>query len=261
MIINPERKPGVSFILRVRNEEAYLARSLNSLLGLTVPHEIVVILHKCRDGSKEIVKAAAERGQSIRIFETDQDLSKAGYETLVTPIQYKENLATFYNLCFSKAEYNWIFKWDADFIASPELIEFLNVELNINEKNPLRYNIPCQMTEDLVNYEPYLYNCLILFKKYIFWEVPVFIGNSEIKDVHIKIYSIPPTILKDYWKEPPWFIGKDAFLEARYKKVIELCGPEPIGASRAQCKDCEIPFYNVKNIQGALEAMGIQIVE
>jgi glycosyltransferase involved in cell wall biosynthesis len=261
MILNQNRKPGVSFIVRARNEEAYLARNLDSLLGLTIPHEFVVILHKCTDGSKAIVEAAKARGQPIRIFETDQDLSKAGYETLITPIQYKENVATFYNLCFSKAEYNWIFKWDADFMASPELIGFLNSGLVIDERNPLRYNIPCQMTEDVINCETYLSNCLMLFKKYIFWETPAFVGNSEMRDIHTKIYTIPHTVLKEYWKEPPWFIGKDEFLEGRYKKLVELCGPEPIGASRAQCKDCEGPFYSVKRMQGVLEGMGIQFVE
>lgn len=256
------REPGVSFIVRARNEEAFLAQNLESLLPLTIPHEIIVILHKCTDRSKAIVEAAKDRGQrSIQIIETDQDLSKPGYETLVTPITYKECVPTFYTWCFSKAKYLWLFKWDADFMASADLINFLNSGLNLSEVKPVRYMIPCQMTEDVINTENYLFNCLILHKKYIFWETPAFPRDSEIRTIQTKIYTIPHTFLKDYWKEPPWFIGKDAFLEERYKKVVELCGPEPIGASRAQCKDCEGPFYKVKGLQSVLEGLGIQLIE
>lgn len=259
--MNLNREPGISFIVRARNEEAYLAQNLESLRPLTIPHEIIVILHKCTDRSKTIVEAAKGAGQPIHIIETDQDLSKPGYETLITPITYRECIPTFYNWCFSKAKYLWLFKWDADFVASSDLINFLNLGLNLSEVNPVRYMIPCQMTDDVVNTENYLFNCLILHKKYIFWETPAFPQNSEIRTVATKIYTIPHTILKEYWKEPPWFIGKDAFLEDRYKKVVELCGPEPVGSSRAQCKDCEGPFFRVKDCQSILEAMGIQLVE
>ena len=79
------KKPGISFILRARNEEAYLTQSLTSLLSLTIPHEIVIILHKCTDQSKDIALDAQAKGGQIRIYETDHSLSKAGYETLATP--------------------------------------------------------------------------------------------------------------------------------------------------------------------------------
>jgi len=255
------KKPGISFILRARNEEAYLAQSLASLLGLTVAHEIVVILHKCTDQSKDIALTAQARGQPIRIYETDTNLSKAGYETLATPAKYNESLASFYSQCFSFGQYNWLFKWDADFVASPELLGFLNSELVLDCREPTRYLIPCQMSEGVINKEAYLFNCLIAYKKYIFWETPAFVGSSTILELSARIFTIPHTILKEYWKEPPWFFGKDAFLEERYKKIVELCGPEPVGASRAQCKDCEGPYFRVLENKLELESLGIILIE
>ena len=255
------KKPGISFILRARNEEAYLAQSLFSLLDLTVPHEIVVILHKCTDKSKDIALTAQAKGQPIRIYETDANLSKAGYETLATPANYNESLASFYSQCFSFGQYNWLFKWDADFVASPELLKFLNSELVLDREQPFRYLIPCEMSESVVNKETYLFNCLAGYKKYIFWETPAFVAGSTTVEISARIFTIPHTILKEYWKEPAWFVGKDTFLENRYKKIVELCGPEPIGASRAQCKDCEGPYFKVLQNKEELEILGIILIE
>lgn len=255
------KKPGISFILRARNEEAYLAQSLASLSGLTVAHEIVVILHKCTDKSMAIALEAQAKGQPIRIYDTDINISKAGYENLATPVNYNESLASFYSKCFSLGQYNWLFKWDADFVASPELLTFFNTELPLDKVEPVRYLIPCQMSETVINKETYLFNCLACYKKYIFWEIPAFSGGSEIKEIGARIFTIPHTILKEYWKEPPWFIGKNTFLESRYKKIVELCGPEPVGASRAQCKDCEGPYFNVLQMKDQLESLGIILIE
>jgi len=211
--------------------------------------------------SKPIALTAQAQGQPLRIYEIDQDLSKAGYETLVTPASYNESLPAFYNACFLMGTYKWLFKWDADFVASPELIDFLNSQLVIGEQTPVRYLIPCQMSETVINKETYLFNCLLFYKKYIFWETPAFSGESEIREISAKIYTIPHTVLKDYWKEPPWFIGKDSTLERKYNMVVSLCGPEPVGASRAQCEDCEIPYFKVLQVKEHLESLGIILIE
>ena len=254
-----ERIPGISFILRARNEEAYLSACLASLNRLNVPHEIIVILHKCYDESKAIVEAALESGQPIHIYETDQDLSKAGYETLVTPVNHPASLMTFYTWCFSHAKYTWVFKWDADFTASTELVEFLNTELVLDEIKPIHYTIPCQMSSDIINREKYLFNCLLPYEKWIFWEVPSFPSDVEGRSIDAKIYTIPHTVLKDYWKEPPWFIGKDSTLEYNYNRLSELCGTEPVGASRAQCKDCEAPYFMIMAFANVLSTLGIHL--
>jgi glycosyltransferase involved in cell wall biosynthesis len=261
-MIPQTRKPGISFVVRARNEEAYLQQCFESLKPLTVPHEIIVILHKCTDRSKEIAEAALDKGQPIQVFETDQNLSRPGYETAITPIHHPTCIPAFYTWCFSKAQYNWIFKWDADFTASPELVDFLNTTLVLDERTAIRYTIPCQLgSEAVINNEEYLFNCLVRFGKFVFWETPVFQTDSIVKKIDAKIHSIPATILKPYWFDTPWFIGKDVALEERYKKIVDICGPEPIGASRAQCPDGEPAFFKLRTHKTFLESLGINLFE
>ena len=259
-MIRQGRKPGVSFILRVRNEEDLLKLSLAALKKVTIPHEIVVICHLCTDGSRQVAEDAKRGGQPIRIYDYTFPISRAGYETLITPVNHPCSLAYYYNWCFSHAEYNWMFKWDADFEASPELIEFLNTELILDEKTPIRYHIPCEMEPGVVNPENYLYNCLVGFKKYIFWECPSFKQGAQQKSIQAKIQTIPCTVLKPYWRLPAWFDGKDEQLSDLLKKVVEMCGPEPPGASRAQCKDCDPLYFNVTRNQEKLKGLGIQLI-
>ncbi len=239
-----------------------MRESLNSLKAVKVPHEIIVICHMCTDGSRAVAEAAQAAGQPIRIYEYSHPTSRAGYETLVTPPHHPGSFVYYTNWCFQHVSYNWIFKWDADFTASPELISFLNTELHLDEQKPIRYHIPCVMSPTVTNKENYLFNCLHSFKKYIFWETGMFIGNAQMIELPHRILTIPPTVLKPYWTLPPWFSGgKDPILEERLKKVVEICGPEPIGASRASCKDCEIPWFSLMAHRAEVEALGIQFVE
>ena len=256
-----KRFPGISFVIRARNEEAYLTDCLSSLKSITAPYEIIIILHRCSDRSEAIAEAALARGQPLRILKTDQDLSKAGYETVITPANHPASLMSFYTWCFSHAKYTWLFKWDADFTASEELVEFLNTGLILDEVAPVYYMVPCQMTENIVNREKYLFNCLRPYTKWVFWEVPSFPPNVEGRSIDAKIYTIPPTVLKAYWKEPPWFIGKDSRLEDLYKKLVMFCGPEPVGASRAQCKDCDIPYFSILSCRDFLATLGIHMTQ
>jgi hypothetical protein len=168
---------------------------------------------------------------------------------------------SFYNWCFSKARYNWIFKWDADFTASSELIKFLNCELVLNEREPVRYVVPCELTPELINYENYLFNCLTSYTKHVFWETSRFICGATDNNIKIphKIYSIPPSILKPYWSEQPWFVGRDATLEERYKKLVSMCGPEPTGFARASCNECSAVWDRVMNAKDALAAVDIHL--
>jgi serine/threonine protein kinase len=71
--------------------------------------------------------------QFMKIFKYEYEISRAGYENLATDIDSVHSLATYYNYCLSKTTLPWIFKWDADFSASSNLIDYLNN--NTWEKN------------------------------------------------------------------------------------------------------------------------------
>lgn len=256
------RPSGVSFILRVRNEEVLLEKSLSSLKPLTIPHEIIVICHCCTDGSRAVAERAASDGQPVIIFDSNQPLSRAGYETAITPASHPASLASFYNWCFGHGKYNWLFKWDADFKASQELLDFLNTGLDLGEQSPVKYLIQVELTPDIINTEAYLYNCLITFTKHVFWENAHF-TPCEVRRIGARISSIPPTVLKPYWLESPWFEtveteDEDATsLRKKHAALIALCGPEPVGASRASNPECKAVFSAVVSKQGELREHGI----
>jgi hypothetical protein len=254
---------GVSFIVRVRNEEARLEGALTSLLSLSIPHDIVVICHMCTDGSRDVAERAAAAGQPVRVFEYTHDISRAGFETLVTPADHPASFVTYMNWCYEKARYKWVFKWDADFIASMNLLHFLNNELLLDDMTPTSYKIGVQLTPTIVNTETYLLNCLVTFKKHVFWELVEMTPNTQ-KAIPHRIYSIPPTVLKEYWLQPPWFTlaavadaedAEDAkAIQTRYDALVRVCGEEPKGLARASNPECNAMWRTLMAHRGKLES-------
>lgn len=230
-------KPGISFVVRVRNEEKVLEQSLHSLQYLTFPHEIIVVLHLCTDRSAEI--AASFSG--IRIYQFDIPLSRAGFETLITPAASSHSLISYYDWCFAKAAHLWCFKWDADHIATPELIDFLNSR-TWDDPTPTRIRIPAVIDGFPPQLEPFLFNGGREYAKYIFWEY-----NKSIFAPGVREEVIAPRIIhaspaddehiKPYWRAEPWFQSGETpeavELDRKYKFIVERFGPEPLGLGRA----------------------------
>ena len=235
--IQQNRAPGISFIIRARNEEQTLPMALDTLKSLIVPYEIVLILHKCTDRSKHIAEQRIQDGMPIRIIEDNRHLSRAGYETLVTPASHTASLVHFYQCCFSNAKYTWIFKWDADFQATPELIQFLNYKLDLQCKQKIHYRIPCLLGTH-VNAEIYLSNSLLTFSKHIFWETQIWDHISKEHLIKEYILSLPVNTIKPYWDEPPWFInGVDPEIEKKWIFLNYAFGSEGKAAARASSKE------------------------
>lgn len=255
------RVPGVSFIVRARNEEKYLAASLASLKGVTVPHEIVVILHMCTDRSRDIAEAAAADGQPVKVVIHDRPVSRAGFETLATPETHPASLPSFCNMCYSHQKHVWAFKWDADFVATSELLAFLNTSLDVgNVDTAIAYQIPCVLDEHIVNTEFYLTNAVGPFVKRLFWEVSTYRCTTPLQWVQLpcKIMSIPPTVLKEYWKEAPWFAaGVDPEVDAAYATIVCVLGAEPPGLARASNPEFSAFIGHVYAHMETLTALGI----
>lgn len=254
--------PGVSFVLRCRNEQEYLRKNLDSLAYLSVPHEIIVILHLCTDGSQEIAEEFQALGLPIRIVEYNTEVSRPGYETLATPADSPHSLMTYYKFCYGLAKYNWVFKWDADFKATQRLLQFLETELNLTESTPFKYRLGCRLGDDTINAEYYLFNNLVDIGKSVFWEYPIFNSFSQEKDYsEIIINSISYKVLKDYWGNKPWFgqryTGNNEIVS--YELIYAICGAEPKGMARASNPECDRLFTNVLENQTILEKLGINL--
>jgi len=230
---------GISFMMRVRNEEHTLEQSVRSLFALTIPYEIVIVLHLCSDRSREISERLQSENKRIHIFEYTVETSRAGYETLATDCSSPHSLMTYYNWCAKKTTLPWIFKWDGDFVASDGLIQFLNNESW--EKRPVgaRFQIEARNSVDS-NKENYLSCGLVRYEKSTFWETPiVFCMPDDLKICPENAYIIHKSELseiKQHWTRIPWYTTEDSddarLVQYRMNRLETDFGKEPLALFR-----------------------------
>lgn len=261
---------GVSFVVRVRNEEERIENALMTLTKITIPYEIIVVLHLCTDRTEEITLSCREKlgHEKVKIFYYNEPISRAGLENVVTSAKSKHSLVSFYTFAFSHSKFEWQFKWDADFEMTESLAEWIN-RWGAPKRPPTVYRIFCHIGNNK-NHEPYLFNCLSHYKKYIFWETPSFKENAVGYNVPDTCYiqSCDATVIKTYWNRRPWFLRGDVKdedkeeaveLEEKYKKLITLTGRPPLGMARAQSDSYEKFFQMCYNNRDLLKEYGIDL--
>jgi glycosyltransferase involved in cell wall biosynthesis len=232
---------GISFLVRVHNEEETIERSIRSLDLLTIPHEIIVILHQCTDGSAEIVRRLQSEGRLIIVEQYDYPVSRAGYEMLCTDASSPHSLPSYLNWCLSRCSMKWKFKWDADFVMTYELSKFLNHNLDQFSNTAFRINA---VNSTSSNGELYLTDSLTGYSKYMFWEVPSFSPSQEIRlnaDQRI-IHDSEIASMKQYWNKAPWFFSNESEeakrIKHKYDMLVSEFGEEPKGLARASNPEC-----------------------
>ena len=249
----PKEMPQISFVVRVHNEEATLRESITSLFPIEKPIEIVVILHRCTDGSKEIAlncQAEAPPRHRVKIVEYEVPISRAGLETFVTPVDSPYSIMSYYNWAFSQASSAWRFKWDSDFVATPGFIRWINGrDWSLQDSRAL--NVPHRSPDGTEGREPYASNCLRHFVKQDFWEVPMFPSDfvlEEVPDDAAFVHASRLGEVKPYWHNDPWFFdgnvdasysAEAATLRDAYERAVKLVGPEPIGVARSDNPECD----------------------
>jgi len=247
-------------MLRCRNEEQYLQQSLESLKQIKAPHEIIIILHLCTDGSEKIA-IEMSKTMPIKIYKYNIEISRAGYQTLITPANNPHSLSTYYNWCYKKCTMNWLFKWDADMKCSNKLANFLN-SININEQNLIQYRISCyDKTTNHCNYEPYLSNAITKYTKHIFWEIPSFTNSTKCIELDKEIQIInmnPPKVIKKYWKKNKWFKNDKHFMK-KYNLLTNLYGIESCAMARSFTTNSDNIYLQIKNDEKMLNKNGIYL--
>jgi glycosyltransferase involved in cell wall biosynthesis len=249
--MNNNKKEGISFMVRARNEESTLENSISSLNGLKIPHEIIIILHLCTDRSEEIAINLAKNNKNIKILKYNIEVSRAGYETLATDSDSIHSFITYSNWCLNQTNFSWLFKWDADFICTPELLTFLN-ETNWKKQNK-RYKISA-INSSHKNKEFYLVGNMIKYSKYIFWEVPITVSKSEdvVLDDSIFIkHESELSDIKSYWKTLPWYENETSEEARLVKNRIFLLSKdfreECIGLARSSNPACDSIICSILN--------------
>ena len=246
---------GISFMVRVRNEEKTLEKSIRSLFKLSIPYEIIIILHKCTDKSEEISKKLQKENNKIFIYYYDYEISKCGYENLCTNKESLHSMVKYSNSCLEKTSFKWKFKWDGDFIASEALIEFLNKN-DWNNINNVRYKINAKNSTSN-NIEYYLSDSIKGYDKYIFWEIPIYDECQNIElEQNICIYHDSELYdCKAYWKSKIWFLNVEneeeieeaKIIKEKYINLINDYGIEPIGMARASNPLCDEKYLLIIN--------------
>ena len=250
---------GISFMMRVRNEEATLEQSVRSLVEhLTIPHEVVIVLHLCTDRSAEIAtRLATEFGARVQVFTYTEEVSRAGYETLATDAGSRHSLPTYYLWCRRQCKSRWIFKWDGDFIATPGLIAYLNGRSWLATAAPENVRMTA-CNADMVNSEIYLSSALVEYGKFYFWEIPLFqrgaLYTDAPADARIEHNSLLAN-MKPFWRRVPWFETEETTeatqVRERVAQLVRDFGPEPVGMARASNPECDPLFLTIKRSQPA----------
>jgi glycosyltransferase involved in cell wall biosynthesis len=111
------KKPGLSAIVRLRNEEDFAAATLDSIQPFF--DEIVIVFNDCSDRTPEIVEEFACRNpDQVRAFHYVPRVYPPGSEQYrLLPINSAHSLVHYCNFALSKATYQIRCKWDGDQIA------------------------------------------------------------------------------------------------------------------------------------------------
>jgi glycosyltransferase involved in cell wall biosynthesis len=114
------KKPGISVIVRLRDEEEYAEQALDSILPFF--DEVVIVFNQCSDRTPEIVEEFANKDpQRVRAFHYVPEVFPQGSEQYrILPANHVSSLVHYYNFALSKASYRVRAKWDGDMIAAPE---------------------------------------------------------------------------------------------------------------------------------------------
>jgi glycosyltransferase involved in cell wall biosynthesis len=113
------KKPGLSAIVPLRNEEEYAQAALDSILPFF--DEIVIVYNDCRDRTPEIVAAYEEAHRDkVRAYHYVPRVfprGSRGHRT--TSVRDVRSLVHYFNFAVSRASYQVRCKWDGDEIADP----------------------------------------------------------------------------------------------------------------------------------------------
>lgn len=112
-------EPGLSFVIRAKNEELSVAQCIQSIVDIA--DEIIFVDNNSADKTLEIALLLADKHPNLYVYRYNIDVPRAGteHENAVNK-NMANTLATYYNWCLSKVTKFNVIKWDCDFIPLKE---------------------------------------------------------------------------------------------------------------------------------------------
>jgi glycosyltransferase involved in cell wall biosynthesis len=133
------KKPGLTAIVRLRNEEEFGKRSLASVLPFF--DEIVIVFNDSQDRTAEIVEefARAHPGKVRAFYYVPKVFPRGSRGHRTTDVRSVHSLIHYYNFALSLASYQIRCKWDGDQIAEPAAFGRVVQELRALRPGTLRW--------------------------------------------------------------------------------------------------------------------------
>jgi hypothetical protein len=117
-------RPGLTAIVRVRNEARALPWTLPPLLRAT--ERVTLIDNGSTDGTAQVAREVAEaEGRELEVASYPFAVARCGAEHLSTPENSIHSLAYFYNWAFAHARTTYALKWDGDMVLSDTAVRAL----------------------------------------------------------------------------------------------------------------------------------------
>lgn len=126
-------KQGLSFILRAKNEEHIIEKSIRSIAEIA--DEIIFVDNDSEDKTLEIAQRLSLEFSALKIFQYNQKLPKVGRDHCQEVRCGGSNtLAHYYNYCLARSGRFNFMKWDADCIAIQRNLHDLIVSLELKNR-------------------------------------------------------------------------------------------------------------------------------
>lgn len=131
------RAPGISAIVRLKNEAQFVAQSVTSILPFA--DDVVITFNDCTDATPEIVADLARRHpEQIRAYEYVPHVFPSGSDEQRTlPPDHINSFVFYNNFALSRARRRVCFLWDGDQVAIPQAFERL-----VHQIRTLKPNMP-----------------------------------------------------------------------------------------------------------------------
>jgi hypothetical protein len=117
------RPKRISAMMRIKNEEAFLRASAESVL-LSVD-ELVIVDNDSSDGTPRVAADLARTFPAkVSVYSYPYEVAKVGSENqaLAATVAGRRSprlLANYYNWCLQRCRMNFVLKWDGDMVATP----------------------------------------------------------------------------------------------------------------------------------------------